>query len=145
MDANISVHHPGEPLGVRTEVKNLNSLRFLAKAIGECQLRLLLCPSVYRSLRVMYNCGYCSNDSSHSSARPASAHACSSRNCQVSRSKDLRRPQSRGTLWCACDLRLLQPTWSLCFPCLAQAFVFASEGSQKGRGLSLKVHMSPQL
>lgn len=33
MDANISVHHPGEPLGVRTEVKNLNSLRFLAKAI----------------------------------------------------------------------------------------------------------------
>ncbi|XP_021013314.1 glutamyl-tRNA(Gln) amidotransferase subunit B, mitochondrial [Mus caroli] len=33
VDANISVHHPGEPLGVRTEVKNLNSLRFLAKAI----------------------------------------------------------------------------------------------------------------
>lgn len=38
VDANISVHHPGEPLGVRTEVKNLNSIRFLAKAIGECQL-----------------------------------------------------------------------------------------------------------
>ncbi|XP_076995931.1 glutamyl-tRNA(Gln) amidotransferase subunit B, mitochondrial isoform X1 [Tamandua tetradactyla] len=33
VDANISVHHPGEPLGVRTEVKNLNSARFLAKAI----------------------------------------------------------------------------------------------------------------
>ncbi|XP_031230093.1 glutamyl-tRNA(Gln) amidotransferase subunit B, mitochondrial isoform X2 [Mastomys coucha] len=33
VDANISVHHPGEPLGVRTEVKNLNSLRFLARAI----------------------------------------------------------------------------------------------------------------
>ncbi|XP_051054762.1 glutamyl-tRNA(Gln) amidotransferase subunit B, mitochondrial [Phodopus roborovskii] len=33
VDANISVHHPGEPLGVRTEVKNLNSLRFMAKAI----------------------------------------------------------------------------------------------------------------
>ncbi|XP_068961633.1 glutamyl-tRNA(Gln) amidotransferase subunit B, mitochondrial isoform X1 [Petaurus breviceps papuanus] len=33
VDANISVHHPGEPLGVRTEVKNLNSIRFLAKAI----------------------------------------------------------------------------------------------------------------
>ncbi|KAL2780975.1 glutamyl-tRNA(Gln) amidotransferase subunit B, mitochondrial isoform 2 precursor, partial [Daubentonia madagascariensis] len=33
VDANISVHHPGEPLGVRTEVKNLNSFRFLAKAI----------------------------------------------------------------------------------------------------------------
>ncbi|KAK2116332.1 hypothetical protein P7K49_006958 [Saguinus oedipus] len=33
VDANISVHHPGEPLGVRTEVKNLNSIRFLAKAV----------------------------------------------------------------------------------------------------------------
>ncbi|XP_059972318.1 glutamyl-tRNA(Gln) amidotransferase subunit B, mitochondrial [Mesoplodon densirostris] len=33
VDANISVHHPGEPWGVRTEVKNLNSARFLAKAI----------------------------------------------------------------------------------------------------------------
>ncbi|KAG9344059.1 hypothetical protein JZ751_012538 [Albula glossodonta] len=33
VDANISVHHPGEPLGVRTEVKNINSARFLAKAI----------------------------------------------------------------------------------------------------------------
>lgn len=35
VDANISVHHPGEPYGVRTEVKNINSLRFLAKAIGK--------------------------------------------------------------------------------------------------------------
>ncbi|XP_045849500.1 glutamyl-tRNA(Gln) amidotransferase subunit B, mitochondrial isoform X2 [Meles meles] len=33
VDANVSVHHPGEPLGVRTEVKNLNSAKFLAKAI----------------------------------------------------------------------------------------------------------------
>lgn len=33
VDANVSVHRPGEPLGVRTEVKNLNSARFLAKAI----------------------------------------------------------------------------------------------------------------
>ncbi|XP_053438831.1 glutamyl-tRNA(Gln) amidotransferase subunit B, mitochondrial isoform X1 [Nycticebus coucang] len=33
VDANVSVHRPGEPLGVRTEVKNLNSIRFLAKAI----------------------------------------------------------------------------------------------------------------
>ncbi|XP_023412901.2 glutamyl-tRNA(Gln) amidotransferase subunit B, mitochondrial isoform X3 [Loxodonta africana] len=33
VDANVSVHHPGEPFGVRTEVKNLNSARFLAKAI----------------------------------------------------------------------------------------------------------------
>uniref|UniRef100_A0A7M4ENZ8 Glutamyl-tRNA(Gln) amidotransferase subunit B, mitochondrial n=1 Tax=Crocodylus porosus TaxID=8502 RepID=A0A7M4ENZ8_CROPO len=33
VDANVSVHHPGEPYGVRTEVKNINSLRFLAKAV----------------------------------------------------------------------------------------------------------------
>ncbi|XP_060034954.1 glutamyl-tRNA(Gln) amidotransferase subunit B, mitochondrial isoform X2 [Erinaceus europaeus] len=33
VDANISVHHPGEPWGIRTEVKNLNSAKFLAKAI----------------------------------------------------------------------------------------------------------------
>lgn len=33
VDANVSVHRPGEPLGVRTEVKNLNSARFLARAI----------------------------------------------------------------------------------------------------------------
>lgn len=47
VDANISVHLPGEPLGVRTEVKNLNSLRFLAKAIGECRYGLLLGSSVH--------------------------------------------------------------------------------------------------
>ncbi|KFW75661.1 hypothetical protein N305_00503, partial [Manacus vitellinus] len=33
VDANVSVHHPGEPYGVRTEVKNINSIRFLAKAV----------------------------------------------------------------------------------------------------------------
>ncbi|KAJ6668696.1 hypothetical protein lerEdw1_012179 [Lerista edwardsae] len=33
VDANVSVHHPGQPYGVRTEVKNINSARFLAKAI----------------------------------------------------------------------------------------------------------------
>nr|XP_020636986.1 glutamyl-tRNA(Gln) amidotransferase subunit B, mitochondrial [Pogona vitticeps] len=33
VDANVSVHHPGEQYGVRTEVKNINSARFLAKAI----------------------------------------------------------------------------------------------------------------
>lgn len=35
VDANVSVHKPGEPLGVRAEVKNINSVRYLAKAIGE--------------------------------------------------------------------------------------------------------------
>lgn len=34
VDANVSVHQPGKPLGVRAEVKNINSLRYLAKAIG---------------------------------------------------------------------------------------------------------------
>ncbi|KAJ7326890.1 hypothetical protein JRQ81_016649 [Phrynocephalus forsythii] len=33
VDANVSVHHPGQEYGVRTEVKNINSARFLAKAI----------------------------------------------------------------------------------------------------------------
>eukprot|EP00076_Gallus_gallus_P048197 XP_420446.1 glutamyl-tRNA(Gln) amidotransferase subunit B, mitochondrial isoform X1 [Gallus gallus] len=33
VDANVSVHHPGEPYGVRTEVKNINSIRFLTKAV----------------------------------------------------------------------------------------------------------------
>ncbi|XP_041057856.1 glutamyl-tRNA(Gln) amidotransferase subunit B, mitochondrial isoform X2 [Carcharodon carcharias] len=33
VDANVSVHRPGEPYGVRAEVKNINSARFLARAI----------------------------------------------------------------------------------------------------------------
>ncbi|XP_040042466.2 glutamyl-tRNA(Gln) amidotransferase subunit B, mitochondrial [Gasterosteus aculeatus] len=33
VDANVSVHQTGEPLGVRTEVKNINSVRYLARAI----------------------------------------------------------------------------------------------------------------
>src|SRR5688500_18563532 len=32
-DANVSVRRAGEPLGTRTEVKNLNSFRFLGRAI----------------------------------------------------------------------------------------------------------------
>jgi aspartyl-tRNA(Asn)/glutamyl-tRNA(Gln) amidotransferase subunit B len=33
-DANISVHRPGTPWGARVEVKNINSFRFVAKAIA---------------------------------------------------------------------------------------------------------------
>lgn len=33
-DANVSVRRPGEPLGVRVELKNINSFRFVEKAIG---------------------------------------------------------------------------------------------------------------
>lgn len=32
-DANVSIRRPGEPLGTRTEIKNLNSFRFLEQAI----------------------------------------------------------------------------------------------------------------
>ena len=43
-DANVSVRRAGEPLGTRTEIKNLNSFRFLGRAIEfevERQIRLL--------------------------------------------------------------------------------------------------------
>lgn len=43
-DANVSLRHPGEPLGVRVELKNINSFRFVEDAIaGEIdrQMRLL--------------------------------------------------------------------------------------------------------
>lgn len=40
MDANVSVHHPGEALGIRTEVKNINSARFVARAIGKTTVML---------------------------------------------------------------------------------------------------------
>ena len=33
-DANVSVHKPGEPLGTRTEIKNVNSVRSLGRAIA---------------------------------------------------------------------------------------------------------------
>jgi aspartyl-tRNA(Asn)/glutamyl-tRNA(Gln) amidotransferase subunit B len=43
-DANVSVHRPGAPLGTRSEIKNVNSFRFVEKAIDyeiERQIRLL--------------------------------------------------------------------------------------------------------
>jgi aspartyl-tRNA(Asn)/glutamyl-tRNA(Gln) amidotransferase subunit B len=33
-DVNLSVHHPGEELGVRTEMKNLNSMKAIGRAIA---------------------------------------------------------------------------------------------------------------
>jgi aspartyl-tRNA(Asn)/glutamyl-tRNA(Gln) amidotransferase subunit B len=33
-DANVSVRRPGEPLGVKVEIKNLNSFRHLSRALG---------------------------------------------------------------------------------------------------------------
>ena len=35
VDASVSIHRPGEPLGTRSEVKNINSVRFVAQAIGK--------------------------------------------------------------------------------------------------------------
>jgi aspartyl-tRNA(Asn)/glutamyl-tRNA(Gln) amidotransferase subunit B len=43
-DANVSVRRPGEPLGTRAEIKNVNSFRFVEKAIDyevERQIRLI--------------------------------------------------------------------------------------------------------
>ncbi len=37
-DVNVSVRRPGEPLGTRCEIKNLNSIRFIKQAI-ECEAR----------------------------------------------------------------------------------------------------------
>lgn len=34
VDANVSVHKPGTPLGVRTEVKNIGSVRAVARAVN---------------------------------------------------------------------------------------------------------------
>lgn len=34
MDANVSIRQPGEPLGTRAEIKNVNSFRFLERAIN---------------------------------------------------------------------------------------------------------------
>ena len=45
-DANVSVRKPGEPLGTRTEIKNLNSFRFLGRAIDyEVQRQIALLES----------------------------------------------------------------------------------------------------
>lgn len=43
VDASVSIHRPGEPLGTRSEVKNINSVRFVAKAIGEKKESLNIC------------------------------------------------------------------------------------------------------
>jgi hypothetical protein len=40
VDANISVHRPGERLGTRSEVKNLGSLKALKNAVGQCKSQM---------------------------------------------------------------------------------------------------------
>ena len=41
VDANVSVAKPGQPLGVRSEVKNINSIRFVKQAIGKCRFHFI--------------------------------------------------------------------------------------------------------
>ncbi len=38
VDASVSIRRPGDPLGTRSEVKNINSVRFVTRAIGESNL-----------------------------------------------------------------------------------------------------------
>ncbi|XP_041729219.2 glutamyl-tRNA(Gln) amidotransferase subunit B, mitochondrial isoform X2 [Coregonus clupeaformis] len=46
VDANVSVHRPGDPWGIRTEVKNINSARNLARAIDyEIQRQMVVLES----------------------------------------------------------------------------------------------------
>ncbi len=35
VDASVSIRRPGDPLGTRSEVKNINSIRTVRKAIGK--------------------------------------------------------------------------------------------------------------
>jgi aspartyl-tRNA(Asn)/glutamyl-tRNA(Gln) amidotransferase subunit B len=44
-DVNVSVNLPGEPLGTRCEVKNVNSARSVEKAIGNSIIHRTLTPS----------------------------------------------------------------------------------------------------
>ena len=41
VDASISIHKRDTPLGIRTEVKNLNSIKFVGKAIGKLILNMM--------------------------------------------------------------------------------------------------------
>lgn len=54
VDASVSLHIPGEPLGTRTEVKNLNSIRHVASAIGQY---ILSVPMI--TLNDLSRCRYC--------------------------------------------------------------------------------------
>lgn len=52
-DANISIHKPGEPLGTRTEVKNISSIRAVSKAIDY---------EIQRQIKVLENGGKVCNE-----------------------------------------------------------------------------------
>ena len=57
-DANVSVRKPGEPLGTRREIKNLNSFRFLQQAIDyeiQWQIDLLEDGGAIQQATVLFN------------------------------------------------------------------------------------------
>ena len=57
-DANVSVRRPGAPLGERTEIKNLNSFRFLEKALRfeiDRQVDILQAGGVVRRQTLLYD------------------------------------------------------------------------------------------
>uniref|UniRef100_A0A8C4I3R1 Glutamyl-tRNA(Gln) amidotransferase subunit B, mitochondrial n=1 Tax=Dicentrarchus labrax TaxID=13489 RepID=A0A8C4I3R1_DICLA len=58
VDANVSVHKPGEPLGIRAEVKNINSVRYLARAIDY---------EIQRQIDILQRGGTVQNETRHSS------------------------------------------------------------------------------
>ncbi|RUS85994.1 hypothetical protein EGW08_006264 [Elysia chlorotica] len=53
VDANVSVHLPGDPLGIRTEVKNLNSTK---------NIRLAIDSEIQRQIEVLENGGVIENE-----------------------------------------------------------------------------------
>ncbi|MBS1848332.1 MAG: Asp-tRNA(Asn)/Glu-tRNA(Gln) amidotransferase subunit GatB [Actinobacteria bacterium] len=58
VDANVSVHRPGEPLGIRCEIKNLNSLRSLGHAVdyeARRQVAALLAGETIRQETRLWN------------------------------------------------------------------------------------------
>uniref|UniRef100_A0A665TH27 Glutamyl-tRNA(Gln) amidotransferase subunit B, mitochondrial n=1 Tax=Echeneis naucrates TaxID=173247 RepID=A0A665TH27_ECHNA len=62
VDANVSVHRPGEPFGVRTEVKNINSIRYVARAIDY---------EIQRQISVLQRGGMVQNETRHSPPNPS--------------------------------------------------------------------------
>src|SRR3954471_19174791 len=57
-DCNVSVRHPGDPLGTRCEIKNLNSVRFVMQAIdveARRQIALIEAGGVVEQLTRLYD------------------------------------------------------------------------------------------
>ena len=55
VDASVSLRKPGDPLGTRAEVKNLNSINSVARAIGQLCFYLLAFVHLYFDLFLTCN------------------------------------------------------------------------------------------